>query len=341
MEKALSKVKDPREIPHDVKRHIRVRAEGLARIILQAGKEWVQQFVPPRHEKRAATLDWDVKDDIIRITEDLDTIPARYIEEAFHEAAVAGGGAAQFVDELAKEYQIDRARDIGRTVFMNIYAKAALREMLRNGFTQARRMEFRDHKVCFRCIVLNNKIYEIEDIVNLPDPLTRESHPRCRGSFVPVVNSLIADISKRQEPMTYTKDLISKNKQTLTGVPVEYAPHLGYFASKQAIPFSVEFDPNLDVDSRLTWDSLKIHPRALYDQDPREIILENWARSVWSRYRSKFEKEYVLLTQMGLAKPSRTVKTLEEYWVSEFTSFKLGQMDTPFELLWFKTNVKE
>ena len=159
--------------------------------------------------------------------------------------------------------------------------------------------------------------------------------------FLPVVNSIVA-VPQQRDRTEFIRDLQSKNKRVIKDVPVEYIPFLGKFLQKTSLPFSVVFDPKLTVDSQLKGDVLRIHPRSLYDQDPREVFLETWGELLWPRYERLFRTDYVAtLTKMGLVRPSKTVKTIKEYWISEFVSFKLNQMDTPMELLWFRTNVKE
>jgi hypothetical protein len=186
---------------------------------------------------------------------------------------------------------------------------------------------------------LNTHIYDIFELLELPDPLTNDTHPRCRGSFVPVINSMTAfpDKSGKLEWVSHIKD----NGNDMTNVPIEYVPFLKRFARKNKLPFKVVFNPKLKVDSQLSGDVLYLHPRALYDQDPRELMVEAWAERLWPKYEDRFRSEYLTLTQMGLVRPSKTVRTTKDFWLSEFVHFKLNQMDQPWEVIWFTGRVKE
>jgi hypothetical protein len=250
-----------------------------------------------------------------------------------------GGGATQVIQELSRDYQVDRARDIARTVYMNVYTKAGLREMSKHGYSQCKRMEINDHKVCPLCWAKNNETYDIAPLLDIPDPLTHDTHPRCRGTFVPVINSMVALPQKGGKFDWVTQ--IHDNQNSIINVPVEYGVYLRRFAKANTLPFRIAFDPNLKVDSVMQGDMLRIHPKALYDQDPRELILEEWSHRLWPVYEDVFRTEYLTLAAMGLVRPSKTVRTTKEFWCSEFISWKLNQMDTPWEKIWFDSTIKE
>lgn len=317
--------------------HGRLR-HGLA-LVMEAGKSWAHQFIPPGI-KVAIRLDWDVDRDIDEITKHLKDTPNQDIRNAIHDTIRQGGGATQAIHELSQKYQVDRARDIARTVYMNIYTKSALREMKKHGYSLAKRIEIDDSKVCPLCKVLNNGTYEIDYLLTSSMPLTRGSHPRCRGTFVPVINSMVA-LPQRAGKMDHVTDIVA-NGNGMRNVPVEYAVHLRRFASRNRLPFNVLFDPRTHTNSRMVGDTLWIHPAALHDQDPRELIVEHWATEVWPRYEDKFRNEFVsLLVWTGLARPSKTFRTTEELWRQEFVAYKLGLSESPWHHIWFRDVVKE
>ena len=318
---------------------VRDSLRGFASLAIESGKYWTQSFLP-KGIKTAVALDWDIDRDIDSIVKTLGEAPSPAISEAIHEALRSGQGPSLAIRKLEKGYQIDRARDIARTVYMNIYAKSSLREMKQHGYELARRLEINDHKVCPVCKALNSAVYHIDRLLDTATPLTDDSHPRCRGTFIPVINSATA-VPNKIPMLEATLDFELPEGRRLENVPIEFSNHLRGFLNRAKPPFSVVFDPGLKVASKLEGDVLTVHPRALYDQDPRELVCEAWAERLWPEYEDKFRNEYILLTHMGLVRPSKTVKTTRDYWISEFASYKLNQLDTPWEVLWFKANVKE
>jgi hypothetical protein len=187
---------------------------------------------------------------------------------------------------------------------------------------------------------LNGQTYWVSRLKDTANPLTADTHPRCRGTFIPVINP---ELTRPDEPgaVRHTRSFPMKSGKMAKDVPIEFATLLRRFLEKEPVPFHVVFDPKLQVDSRIGPEVLRIRPQALFDQDPRDLILEAWAERLWPKYRDRFENEYLLMTRMGLVHPSRTVKTPQEYWRSEFVAYKLGQLEAPYEVLWFKTTVKE
>jgi hypothetical protein len=322
-------------------RQLKERVRSFAELAIQSGKQRARELMPVRLDKTGARFDWDVDADIDRIIATFHVSPTPLIRDAFHEAARLGGGASRVVHQLEKVYQADKARDLGRTIYLNLYTKASLREMQANGYQLCRRIEIDDHKTCVVCWALNNGTYHIADIVDLPDPLTHDTHPRCRGSFVPVLNSMTA-LPQKKGRLDFVKTIQDpKTGVEIKDAPLEYSTYLSSFARKHRLPFKVEFDPRAQADSQVSNGVLTVHPRTLFDQDPREVILEAWAATLWPKYEARFTKEYVLLARMGLTQPQRSVHTALELWIREFTAWKMNQLDSPWDILWFRTTVRE
>ena len=327
--------KDSFEIIHELRDELKTGSN----LALEAGRRWARMFLPKQDlEKSAGFFDWDLDRDISKIIAGIHEEPSPSIHAAVHEALSSGLHPQHVVGKLLKTHQVDRARDIARTVMMNIYTKGSLREMSQHGYTEAIRMEINDHKVCCTCKGLNNKVYAIAAIVDLPDPLTADSHPRCRGTFVPVINPIL---TTPDASMKHVSSFMTRLGKAIENVPNEFAMFLKRFFQKQPIPFDVVFDPKLSVDSRMGTGILRINPKTLVDQDPREVVLESWAHKLWPKYKDVFENEYLLMTRMGLVHPSKTVKTSQDFWMSEFVAYKTNQLEQPYENLWFRSTVKE
>lgn len=325
------------EIIHELRDELRTSAT----LAMEAGRRWAAAFIPPKAmEKAAGYFDWDLDRDIDAIVKTTREQPSPEINRAVHQALLRGHHPNTVVNKLAKTYQIDRARDIARTVMLNIYAKGALREMARHGYEEAIRKEIDDHKVCATCKSIDGKRYLIDRLVDLADPLTHDTHPRCRGTFIPVINPALVKADAKGT-VEHTRSFPTANGKIVKNVPNEFTTFLRRFLHKQDLPFHVVFDPSLPVDSRMSEEVLHINPKALTDQDPRELILEAWAHKLWPKYQDRFENEYLLMTKMGLVRPSKTVKTPKDYWLSEFVAYKTNQLEQPFEVLWFKTTVRE
>lgn len=328
--------KESFEILHDMRDEVRTGAN----LVMEAGRRWAQQFMPKGTMRKASGYyDWDLDRDIDDILQSIKESPSPEIHRTIHEAISKGEHPQAAVSALAKNYQVHRARDIARTVLMNVYAKGALREMARHGYTEAIRIEIDDRIRCMICDILHNQVYVIADIMDLPNPLTEDSHPRCRGSFIPVVNSGVVRPDGKQ--IKHTEDFALPGGKKILKAPSEFAMFLKRFFTKYPIPFNVHFDAALPMDARMEKGILRVNPKTLIDQDPREVILEAWAQRLWPKYQKQFEDQYMLLTKMGLVHPSKSVATPQEYWVSEFIAYKTNRLQQPYEVLWFRTTVKE
>jgi SPP1 gp7 family putative phage head morphogenesis protein len=303
--------------------------------VTRAGAEWAKFFIPPG-KTAALRFDWNVNDDIDQLVHSLKEVPSPGIKDIFHETIGRGKGPP--IQELEKMYGADRAKTMARTVFLNIYAKASLREADKAGYTDARRMEINDHKVCPVCKALNNKIYPISPLVGVTDPLTRDAHPNCRGLFVPAINSITYQ-PESESPLEHRRDVVT-NGNTITGVPIEFVPWMRNLSQKTQVPFPVVFDVNSPKDYHMKSGTLVINPRTLIDEDPRHIVLETMAVKAWPTYKSKFESEYLLLVKCGLAQPAKTFEDTLELWIDSFVDWKLNQLDDFYEIAWFKANVK-
>ena len=303
----------------------------LAQRAALSGKFWARRFLP--WEKTAAAFDWNIADDVAEIVRGLGEKPTPHIHEAVSEALASGTGPP--VRQLERTYDAERAKQIARTTVMNIHAKATLREAAAAGYGLVRRVEINDLKTCAKCRALNYRTYRVELLLDVPNPLTRDSHGNCRGVFIPIINSLerLPDAE-----LHHTEDLdIGGNK--VERAPREYVPWLRTFLKRTMLPFAVRFaDPGY-VGYKLADDVLTIHPDVTRDTDPREVILRAAAGALWPLYARRFTEQYPLLLKMGLVHPSRPFKSVRELWTHEYVDAKLNQHDEYWEVAWWKTHI--
>lgn len=331
IERAVAKNRGTAVTAHTFTREFMDLLGPLAHRAALSGMHWARQFFPT--EKTAAHFDWNIADDVAEIVRGLGETPTPHIHDTIAEALASGTGPP--VRQLERTYNAERAKAIARTAVMNIHAKATLREAAAAGYGLVRRIEINDLKTCAKCRALNYRTYRVELLLDVPNPLTRDSHPSCRGVFVPCINSLerLPDAE-----MHHVEDLeINGNK--VQGAPREYVPWLRTFLRRNVLPFAVRFaDPGY-VGYAIADDVLTIHPDVTRDTDPREVILRAAADSLWPLYERTFTAQYPLLLKMGLVHPSRPYKNVRELWTHEYVDAKLNQHDEYWEVAWWKTHV--
>jgi SPP1 gp7 family putative phage head morphogenesis protein len=299
-----------------------------------AGREYASEFSTD-HVKTGQALDWDYTVDIDQMISGLGYPATTKTMDIVHQALA--GGEAPPVHELSQLIEYDQAKAIARTVMLNIYVKASLRKWDEDGITRVKRLEMRDKKTCPICKALNGKEYEIADIINLVYPLTNDSHPSCRGTFIPLISLDTYDPKQREIPLS-VEFSIGNNKAT--NVPMEVKPWLYSFLKKFNGPIHVDFDPT--IKDSYTWAPFEvtINPDALTDEDPREIILYSVADQLWPHFQKKFEVEYVPLIKSGLARPAKSFSTNRELFIQNYTAHRMGQDEDVFSNAWWAENVK-
>lgn len=280
--------------------------------------------------KTAQMLDWDYRADIEEMITGLGFPATKKAMDLVHGSLE--GGESPPIEALNKLMAYEQAKAIARTVMMNIYVKSALRKWDEDGITRVKRMEIRDKKTCPICKALNGKEYEISDLLNLVFPLTNDSHPSCRGTFIPLISLDTYDPKVREIPLAVDFEAgVSK----ATNVPIEVRPWLRNFLKKLDIPMQVTFDPTMK--EAYTWDAfnVSINPDALQDEDPREIVLQAIADQVWPEFEQDFTDEYIPLIKSGLAQPAKSFQNQKELFTNNYVSWKMGQDPDAFSNAWW------
>lgn len=226
------------------------------------------------------------------------------------------------------------------TASHNLYVHGAIRKWQEEGIKLVKRIEImHDEKTCPLCRVMNGKTYEIGEVALLDLPLTADTHPHCRGTFIPVMNSITKDPSL--EAIVHVVNMESSNGAKIENVPIEYKPFLTAFLKKVGqIPFDINFDPSATSDYRFTNDLLTINPKTLDDEDPREIISQHKAKKLWPKYKDKFKIEYGALLKLGLVHPRQSATSWEELFEKTYSDYMLNLLDEPYEVMWCQTNLK-
>ena len=285
--------------------------------------------------KTAQVLDWDYRRDIEDMISGMGYPASKKTMDIVH--ASLTGGEAPPIHELNQFMAFEQAKAIARTVMMNIYVKSSLRKWQEDGITTVKRMEMRDKKTCPICKALNGKEYEVDDLVNLVFPLTNDSHPSCRGTFIPIISLDTYDPKVRAIPLAV--DLVV-NGNTAKNVPIEIKPLLRSFLKRLETPIAVEFDPT--ISESYTWSPFEvtINPEALEDEDVREIILQTIAEQIWPDFEDKFITEYLPMIQSGLARPAKSFSSNKDLFINNYISHRMGQDPDAFSNAWWKQNVK-
>lgn len=263
--------------------------------------------------------DWSWQDDARRIISQLRINPSQYIMNTIHEALSRGEGPP--TEKLAPRLGYDQASGVARTVFMNIYAKSALRKWDEDGIKHVKRLAIEDLKTCSLCRALNGKEYQVFELVRLVNPQSADTHANCRCTFIPII-----DISTYAPKRRKLPDMNLKlNGNEATNVPIEIYSLLKSIMLKSRLPFKIQFNNKINADWVRTGKTLTIHPKTLSDEDIREIIYEEQAEEMWPRVEHRVLKEYIPLLQYGFAKSSRSWSKPKEVFINNWIAFKLGQ----------------
>jgi SPP1 gp7 family putative phage head morphogenesis protein len=298
-----------------------------------AGGQYATWFDPDLW-KEAFDFGWDYRDDIERMSAGLGIPASKRNVNTIHQALT--GGEPVPTSELEKTLGFEKAKALGRTVMLNIYNKAALRRWAKDGLLRVRRMEMRDKKTCPICRALHGQEYLIQDLLARQYPLTEDSHPSCRGTFIPILDTAVYAPEKREVPTSMDFEV---NGNTAENVPLEVKPWLYTFLKDSPLPMNVKFDDS--IPEAYKWDGLDvtIHPSAIRQEDTREIILHAIADQVWTSVQQKFETEYVSLIMDGRAAPAKSWTDNKELFINNYIAYRMGQDQLPHSIDWFARNV--
>lgn len=221
----------------------------------------------------------------------------------------------------------------------NVYTLAAVRKWQTKGIKLVRRIEIQDEKICALCVVKNGVTYDIDELVHEDLPLTFDTHPYCRGSFIPIIGSITKEKDHQAPDEDHTVTVVSGGN-SVEDLPIEYKPFMIPFLNRIGkLPFKVKFtDPSEEFDSKQTNQTLYINPKALHDDDPRAIIAKAKAATMWTKMGDKFKEEYGALIKMGLIHPNRSTSDWRDMFTNTYKEYALNQLDEPYEVLWCKSN---
>lgn len=287
----------------------------------------------PDLTKSAQIFNWDITKDIDEMITGMGIPANKKAARLIHEHLMES--LPPPIHELSQMMDFEQAKAIARTVMMNIYVKSALRRWDEDGIIQVRRMEMRDKKTCPICRALNGKLYDISDLLGRIYPLSEDTHPNCRGTFIPIIS--LATYSPKQRSIPLAVD-IQAGKSTATNVPVELQPWLSRFLRQFPDTVDIEFDPRIPEAYSWKASKVKINPDALVDQDVREIILEALSDQLWPKLEEKFKKEYLPLITAGLAHPAKSFTTQEELFANNYIQYRMGQDQDPWSIEWWSRN---
>ena len=210
-----------------------------------------------------------------------------------------------------------------------------MREWESRGVQRVKRVELDDVKTCEICLALNTKEYDIYFLLELSDPLIHDTHPNCRGAFTPIINNISKYTdSFQEEPIRFNMNTANV---TLTNAPIEFKPWFEQFFKRVSVPFPISFEDELDSDYEFRNGELLIHPTALHDEDPREIITEQMARVVPADIQKRTVYDYRKMMELGLVIPPITTTDDSILFVELYQQYLLNQLDDAYEVLYFKT----
>jgi hypothetical protein len=230
---------------------------------------------------------------------------------------------------------VENGKAIARHHVLETYIKSAMVEWQGRGIKYCKRIELDDMKTCAICVHLNTREYEIAELVSLDNPLTRDTHPNCRGALVPIINN-ISKLVEAFNPEGMRFDLDTKNV-VMRNAPIEYKPWLEQFFDRVRAPFEIEFQDDLDHDYSLGRGVLKIRTDALHDEDPREIITEAMALKVPASVIRKTIRDYRNMLSMGIVTPPINTSDDEKLFTELYQGYLLNQLDDAMEVVYFKT----
>lgn len=239
-------------------------------------------------------------------------------------------------DRETKELEVIRHKT--NQAANNVYVHGSLRVWKKNNVKYARRIEIQDDKICGLCLVKNGELYEVNELLEKDLPLTFDTHPNCRGAFMPV----IGHITKRDDHKPSDEHVVTLTvgNAVIEDLPIEYKPFMLPFIRRIGhIPFKIKFDKSATFDYKMAGKTLTINPRSSDNDDPRETIARCVARKLWPKMEKQFKGEYGVLLKLGLVHPNRSAQTWPELFENTYKEFKLNQLDEPYEVLWCRSNL--
>jgi SPP1 gp7 family putative phage head morphogenesis protein len=297
-----------------------------------AGKLYASSFIPL--SKTAGLINWNYTQDIDKIVNNLGYKPNKWLRDQVHDAIRFGEGPP--VQAISHKMGYDQAKEVARTAMMNIYTKSALLKFEENGITHVKRLEFNDKKTCPICKALNGKEYLISDIIDLEQPLTSDSHPACRGTFLAVIDESTFTPSGDKVPETIN---VRINNNMAIDVPTGLRPIINVLLkSEESLP-DIFFDKELKSAHLYKDNKIIINPKSTKDEDPREIVHEIIARRKWPELEKKFISDYMPELETGFARAEKSFDNPEELFIENYKAWKLKQMDDDlFTNMWMFEN---
>ena len=304
--------------------HVKPELERLMKVkgltIYKTGADYARSFFPM--EKVGWVPDYNYTDDINQLLAKLDVRGTKFIMDEIHKSIEQGLGPP--VEKLAPKLGYDTAKAVARTVLMNVYAKGALLQWHRDGIEHVKRLAVEDLKTCPVCRGLNGKEYAVGDLILMVNPQSFDTHENCRCTFIPIIN--ISTYAPKKDKMPLTTNIKAGDNEA-EDVPIEYAAVLQEMLGRSRLPFKVKFDAGIKADYERRNGTLVINPKALADEDPRDIIYQEEAEMLWLGAKDKVEKEYAPMVRAGFARSSKSWDDEHELFVNNFTAYKLGQLD--------------
>lgn len=308
-----------------VKPEVEKLLHGVGLAAYSAGSDYARSFFP------LTKLGYMQEHDYSQIIHDflsrMDAKLPRSTIDAVQDSLDRGAGLP--VEELEGKTGYESSKTVARSVLMNVYVMGALKQWSADGITHVKRVAMEDNRVCPVCVGLNGKEYSIAEISALPNPQNFDTHIGCRCIPIPIIG--VSTKSKGQEIHPDFRKDIRVGKNEAAGVPIEYVGVLEDALRGSELPFKVRFDPKLKPDYELKGGVLRINPKTLADEDPREIIFAEAAQELWDKNKERVELEYRPLVEQGFAKSVRSWDTTHELFVQNFVGWRLGQLD---EDLW-------
>jgi len=316
--------RDVAEIP--LERCLETLSDDLMNVGLEAseaGREYAESFRLGMEKRGWIDFGWNYQEDIRKIIEQARIKPSQWLQNEIHKAMETGEGPP--VERLSRRLGYEQARNIARTAIMNIQAKSALRVWDQDGIKHVKRIAHEDLKTCGICRALNGKEYLVAELILMTDPQSHDTHFSCRCGLIPVID--ISTYAPKRRVLPKLK--ITTKHNTAENVPIEIYSMLKSLMHGGALPFNIKFDKSIKADYKRQGGDLVINPKALVDEDLRELIYEEQAEEMWPQVEQRVIDEYLPLLQRGFAKTSRSWDTPKEAFTNNWIAFKLGQ--APFD----------
>jgi SPP1 gp7 family putative phage head morphogenesis protein len=280
--------------------------------VAKAGHGWARYFLGGMEKKGFFIGSYDVDQDLDKMLSDL---KASTKEREYVKTTLPSRGP-----RIVHGHN----RTIARTATMNIYCKASLIEYKEDGLTHVRRMEVHDDRTSPICRVLNGTIHRIDKLLNYDLPQSHDTHPNCRGTFVPFFDAGGYKPIHRDIPTRL-------NFLKFENAPREFEPWL------RGMNKYITFNKVIFVKKPLPG-MTKVEGNLLFlflndETDPRDVILEEEAKKV---FNPKSFREIEKMTDAGLVSPEKTHESSIEHFSHLYSAYRLNQLQDPILVRWFK-----